>query len=68
MKQEIKTLDGKINSLSNFFHVYSKLKGEPSFANSLASVQDHLKRRKCCRIIRQDLQVFLLRAVIFASH
>ncbi|PON44239.1 hypothetical protein PanWU01x14_268370 [Parasponia andersonii] len=58
MKQEIKTLDGKINSLSNFFHTYFKLKGEPSCGNSLASVQDHLKRRKCCRLICQDLQLW----------
>ncbi|PON87997.1 hypothetical protein TorRG33x02_161990 [Trema orientale] len=58
MKQEIKTLDGKINSLSNFFHTYFKLKGEPSCGNSLASVRDHLKRRKCCRLIRQDLQLW----------
>lgn len=65
MKQEIKTLDGKINSLSNLLHGYSKVVGEPSCANSLISIHDHLKRRECCRLICQDLQVFLLFAVIF---
>ncbi|XP_030482876.2 uncharacterized protein LOC115699546 [Cannabis sativa] len=58
MKQEIKTLDGKLNSLSSFLHNYSKCKEEPSYANSLASVQDHLKRKQCCRLIRHELQLW----------
>ncbi|XP_062107100.1 uncharacterized protein LOC133818326 isoform X2 [Humulus lupulus] len=58
MKLEIKTLDGKINSLSNFLHNYSKCKGELSYANSLASVQHHLKRKQCCRLIRHELQLW----------
>lgn len=68
MEQDVKDLHTKINSLSNFFHSYCKLKvGDRSCADTLALVYDDLKRRKCCRLLRQELQVFPLFAVIFVD-
>ncbi|XP_024028614.1 uncharacterized protein LOC21390286 [Morus notabilis] len=59
MKQDVKDLHTKINSLSNFFHSYCKLKlGDRSCADTLAIVYDDLKRRKCCRLLRQELQLW----------
>lgn len=60
MKQEIKALDAKIKSLSNFFHSYCKSKGEPSSTNTITLAQDHVKTKTCGRFLRQDLQVFLV--------
>nr|XP_048327978.1 uncharacterized protein LOC107416792 isoform X1 [Ziziphus jujuba var. spinosa] len=58
MKKEIKVLDAKIKSLSNFFHSYCKLKGEPSSTNTVTLAQDHVKTRTCGRLLRQDLQLW----------
>ncbi|KAL5581675.1 hypothetical protein UlMin_014117 [Ulmus minor] len=58
MKQKIKDLDRQINSLSNYFRSYCKLKGDVSCDNIVSSVHDNLKRRNRCRFIRQDLQLW----------
>lgn len=68
MRQELKASDGEIKSLSNFFHSRIKLKGEPSCADTISLVHDHLKTRTCCRLIRQDFQVFLIHAMILLTH
>lgn len=57
MKQAFESLDGKIKVLSRYFSTYCKLKGETSSTNILASVIDHLGKRRLCRSIYQDLQV-----------
>ncbi|PRQ52444.1 hypothetical protein RchiOBHm_Chr2g0155571 [Rosa chinensis] len=56
MRQELRASDEKIKSLSKFFHSHIKFKGEPSYANTIALVHDHLKTRTFCRLIRQELQ------------
>lgn len=56
-KQEFESLDGKIMALSKYFSAYCKLKGVTSSTDILGSVIDHLRKRKLCRFIYQDLQV-----------
>ncbi|XP_075643203.1 uncharacterized protein LOC142614554 isoform X1 [Castanea sativa] len=58
MRQESEALDGKIKSLIKFFHSNCKMKGEPSCADTIALVHDHLEKRMCCRFIQQDLQLW----------
>lgn len=57
IKQEFESLDGKIKTLSKYFSTYCKLKGVTSSTDILGSVIDHLRKRKLCRSIYQDLQV-----------
>ncbi|KAG6589091.1 hypothetical protein SDJN03_17656, partial [Cucurbita argyrosperma subsp. sororia] len=58
IKQEFESLDGKINTLSKYFSTYCKLKGVPISTDILESVIDHLRKRKLCRSIYQDLQMW----------
>ncbi|XP_050380826.1 uncharacterized protein LOC126798048 [Argentina anserina] len=58
MRHESKALDGEIKSLSNFFHSRMKLKGEPSYGDTLSLVHDHLKTRTFCRLLRRELQLW----------
>lgn len=68
MKQEIKVLDTKINGLSNFFQKQCKMKDDASYDVTLASIQDNLIKRKRCRLVRQDLQVFLLAGSLMLTN
>lgn len=68
MRQELNASDGEIKSLRKFFLSRIKLKGEPSCVDAISLVHDHLKTRTCCRLIRQDLQVFLIHAMILLTH
>ncbi|KAJ4976588.1 hypothetical protein NE237_001694 [Protea cynaroides] len=56
MKQEIGALDKKIKSIIECFHDFCHVKGEVSYDESVAIVNDHLKKRTCCGWISQDLQ------------
>ncbi|XP_050279878.1 uncharacterized protein LOC126720976 isoform X2 [Quercus robur] len=58
MRQESEALDGKIKSLIKCFHSNCTMKGEPSCADTIALVHDHLEKRMCCRFIQQDLQLW----------
>lgn len=64
MKHEAEALEKKIKNLTKSFHIYCKMKGEPSCSDTIDLVNDHLKKRTCCRFIRQDMQVFLTLAFI----
>lgn len=57
IKHEFETLDGKIKALSKYFSAYCKVKGVTSSTDILGSVIEHLRKRKLCRSIYQDLQV-----------
>ncbi|XP_031744677.1 uncharacterized protein LOC101212645 isoform X2 [Cucumis sativus] len=58
IKHESVTLDAKIKALSKYFSTYCKLKGMTSSVDILGSVIDHLRKRKLCRSIYQDLQMW----------
>lgn len=60
MRHESEALDRNIKSLTKSFHSYCKMKGEQSCGETIALVNDHLKRRTSCRFIHKDLQVFQL--------
>ena len=65
IKQEFESLDGKINTLSKYFSTYCKLKGVPISTDILESVIDHLRKRKLCRSIYQDLQVSIFTILFY---
>ncbi|XP_042520558.1 uncharacterized protein LOC122094027 isoform X2 [Macadamia integrifolia] len=56
MKKELGDLDEKIKSIIKCFHDSCHIKGELSYDESVAIVNDYLKKRKCCSFIRQDMQ------------
>ncbi|XP_022758886.1 uncharacterized protein LOC111305523 isoform X7 [Durio zibethinus] len=58
MKHEDEALEKKIKNLTKSFHVYCKIKGELSCSDTIELVNDHLKKRTCCRFIRQDIQLW----------
>ncbi|KAK6286809.1 hypothetical protein POUND7_012988 [Theobroma cacao] len=58
MKHEAEALEKKIKNLTKSFHIYCKMKGEPSCSDTIDLVNDHLKKRTCCRFIRQDMQLW----------
>ncbi|XP_011045644.1 PREDICTED: uncharacterized protein LOC105140484 isoform X2 [Populus euphratica] len=58
MRHEAEALDRNIKSLTKSFHSYYKMKGEQSSGETIALVNDHLKRRTSCRFIRKDLQLW----------
>ncbi|KAK0590950.1 hypothetical protein LWI29_033533 [Acer saccharum] len=57
MRQVVETLDRKIKNIVKS-RTYGKMKGEPSCAETIAALNDHLKKKMLCRSIRQDLQNF----------
>ncbi|OMO75585.1 hypothetical protein CCACVL1_16128, partial [Corchorus capsularis] len=56
MKYEVESLEKKIKNLTKSFHIHCKLKGEPGSPETIELVNDHLKKKACCRYIRQDMQ------------
>lgn len=56
MKREVEALEKKIKNLTKSFHIYCKIKGEQSSSGTIELVNDHLKKRTCCRFICQDIQ------------
>ncbi|KAL5798158.1 hypothetical protein ACOSQ2_002978 [Xanthoceras sorbifolium] len=57
MRQVVETLDRKIKNIVKSC-TFSKMKGEPSFAETIVLLNDHLKNKMLCRSIRQDLQLW----------
>ncbi|KAK1568340.1 hypothetical protein Q3G72_023333 [Acer saccharum] len=57
MRQVVETLDRKIKNIVKS-RTYGKMKGEPSCAETIAALNDHLKKKMLCRSIRQDLQLW----------
>lgn len=68
MRHELKASDGQLKSLSNFFHSHIKLKGEPSYGDTISLVHDHLKTRTFCRLISRELQVHLINAMFVMTY
>ena len=64
MKHEAEALEKKIKDLTKSFYLYCKIKGEPSCSDTIEFLNDHLKKRTCCRFIHQDMQVCLTLVVI----
>ncbi|XVF31940.1 hypothetical protein REPUB_Repub17cG0038200 [Reevesia pubescens] len=58
MKHEAEALKKKTKNLTKSFQIYCKIKGEPSCSDTIELVNDHLKKRTCCRFIRQDIQLW----------
>ncbi|KAJ7960221.1 Dentin sialoprotein [Quillaja saponaria] len=57
-KQKLQELDGKTKNLSKFFLSYCKIRGDPSCSDTITLVHDYLKKRICCKCIRQYLQMW----------
>ncbi|KAK2647823.1 hypothetical protein Ddye_015312 [Dipteronia dyeriana] len=55
MRQVVESLDRKIKNIVKS-HTYGKMKGEPSCAETILALNDHLKKKMLCRSICQDLQ------------
>ncbi|XVF21190.1 hypothetical protein REPUB_Repub12eG0069100 [Reevesia pubescens] len=58
MKHEAEALEKKIKNLTKSFHIYCKINGEMSCSDTIALINDHLKKRTCCRFIRHDIQLW----------
>eukprot|EP00258_Populus_trichocarpa_P033357 XP_024449376.1 uncharacterized protein LOC7492005 [Populus trichocarpa] len=58
MRHEAEALNRNIKSLTKSFHSYCKMRGEQSCDETIALVNDHLKRRTSCRFICKDLQLW----------
>ncbi|KAK8568943.1 hypothetical protein V6N12_007476 [Hibiscus sabdariffa] len=58
MKNEVEALENKIKNLTKSFHTCCKIRGEQSSSGTIELVNDHLKKRTCCRLIRQGIQLW----------
>ncbi|GMI66299.1 hypothetical protein HRI_000299200 [Hibiscus trionum] len=58
MKHEVEALEKKIKNLTKSFHIYCEIKGEQSSSGTMELVNDHLKKRTCCRFVRQGIQLW----------
>ncbi|XVE78281.1 hypothetical protein DITRI_Ditri13aG0132300 [Diplodiscus trichospermus] len=58
MKHEAEALEKKIKNLTKSFYIYCKIKGEPTCSDTIGLLNNHLKKRACCRFIRQDMQLW----------
>ncbi|XP_022727891.1 uncharacterized protein LOC111283587 [Durio zibethinus] len=58
MKHEAEALEKKIKNLTKSFYIYCKIKGEPSCSDTIELLNDHLKKRTCCRFICQYMQLW----------
>ncbi|PWA54405.1 hypothetical protein CTI12_AA434210 [Artemisia annua] len=56
MEQTVDHIDRRIANLTKSFHKSCKMKGEPSTHDTIAFVNDYVKKRACCHIVRKDLQ------------
>lgn len=68
MKHEAEAQEKKIKNLTKSFYTYCKIKGEPSCSDTIELLNDHLKKRTCCRFIRHDMQVCLTLSVILLKR
>ncbi|KAL6999851.1 hypothetical protein U1Q18_001007 [Sarracenia purpurea var. burkii] len=58
LRQVLDSLERKVMSLTKSFHTSCKMKGEPNYADTTSLVNDHLKKKACCRFIRLELQLW----------
>ncbi|GFZ05384.1 hypothetical protein Acr_17g0009560 [Actinidia rufa] len=58
LRQVLNSSERKITSLTKSVHVSCKMKGEPNHVNTILLVNDHLKKKACCRFILLDLQLW----------
>ncbi|GLT51131.1 hypothetical protein SLA2020_245610 [Shorea laevis] len=58
MKHEVEAFERKIKNLTNSFHNYCKLKGEPNSADIIILLNEQLKKRTCHRFVCQDMQLW----------
>ncbi|KAK6116318.1 hypothetical protein DH2020_049945 [Rehmannia glutinosa] len=63
VRQALEALDRKILNLTRTFHVCCKMKTEPSCADTVALVNEHLIKRASCRFIRLDMQMWVVHGV-----
>ncbi|GJY77507.1 hypothetical protein Tco_0482623 [Tanacetum coccineum] len=58
MEQTVDHIDRRIANLTKSFHKSCKMKGEPSAHDTIAFVNNYVKKRACCQNIRKDLQLW----------
>ncbi|XP_057461184.1 uncharacterized protein LOC130751607 isoform X2 [Actinidia eriantha] len=58
LRQVLNSSERKITSLTKSLHASCKMKGEPNHVNTILLVNDHLKKKACCRFILLDLQLW----------
>ncbi|XP_010245008.1 PREDICTED: uncharacterized protein LOC104588681 isoform X2 [Nelumbo nucifera] len=58
LRQELGALNQQIRSLTKSFHAFCKMKGEPSCDEMIMLVNEQLQKRKSCRSIRKDSQLW----------
>lgn len=68
MRQEIEAADRKIKNLTKSLQSSCNMKENPSCAETILLVNDHLNRRKCCSFICQDLQVPVPTLILVTLH
>lgn len=59
MRQEVKMLEQKVACLMKSLGACCKIKGNLNCDEIIKAANEHLEKRKSCRIIHQDLQVHL---------
>lgn len=60
MRQELEGLDQRVRSLGNSLLACCKTRGQWSCTSDIALLDESLKKRIYCRIVRQHLQVNLI--------
>ena len=68
LRQVLNSSERKITSLTKSLHASCEMKGEPNHANTILLVNDHLKKKACCRFILLDLQVSSFAVLIVISY
>ncbi|GER33562.1 nucleoid occlusion protein [Striga asiatica] len=63
MRQTLDTLDRKILNLTKTFQTRCKIKAEPSSADTIALVNKHLTEKASCRLIRLEVQMYVVQSV-----
>ncbi|KAL5061796.1 hypothetical protein RYX36_023533 [Vicia faba] len=58
MRQELKSLDQKAKSLSEFFYSHCKMEGDQSCTNILKSVPDYLEKRMFYKLVFRKLKLW----------
>lgn len=60
MKQTLETLEKRNTNLIKSLTTACKVKGEPSCANSISLVTNHLMKKSCCRLLCLDMQTWII--------
>ncbi|GFQ07108.1 hypothetical protein PHJA_002854900 [Phtheirospermum japonicum] len=67
MRQTLDTLDRKVLNLTRTFHTCCKIKSELSSAETIALVNKHLAKRTSCRLIRLEMQMWVVHSLDSAN-